>query len=180
MKYSYWYWKNFFSKKEINLLNNIINLNSFKGVDVPATNVKKTSEVKMIEYKYLKNHLEDLFKKIYVINQSHFDYDIFNPAEEDLLLYNVYKDGKEYDWHIDEASDPYIDIKLTVLINLSNIDYSGGEFCLKKSNELILKNEFNEPGDVILLKSYIMHKVKPISKGERNSLTYFIKGPNFK
>ena len=42
MKYSYWYWKNFFSKKEINLLNNIINLNSFKGVDVPATNVKKT------------------------------------------------------------------------------------------------------------------------------------------
>jgi len=180
MKYSYWHWKKFFSKKEINLLNNIINLNTFKGVDIQATDVKKTSKVKMIEYKYLKNHLDNLFKKIYMINQSHFDYDIFDPKEEDLLLYNVYKENREYDWHIDESNDSYTDIKLTVLINLSNLDYTGGEFCLNKSTEVMLKNEFNEPGDVILFKSHIMHKVKPVKKGQRNSLTYFVKGPNFK
>ena len=38
---------------------------------------------------------------------------------------------------------------------------------------------FINPGSAILFKSYLHHKVTPVTKGERKSLTYFMEGPAF-
>jgi predicted 2-oxoglutarate/Fe(II)-dependent dioxygenase YbiX len=70
------------------------------------------------------------------------------------------------------------DIKLTVLINLSLKSYEGGKFCLWRGNETEVK-ELNTPGNAIMFKSNINHKVYPIIKGERRTLAIFIKGPRF-
>ena len=40
--------------------------------------------------------------------------------------------------------------------------------------------QLNIPGNAIMLKSHLNHKVLPVTKGERNTLTFFICGPKFR
>ena len=40
--------------------------------------------------------------------------------------------------------------------------------------------ELNTPGNVIMFKSFINHKVSPVISGERRTLALFLSGPNFK
>ena len=75
-------------------------------------------------------------------------------------------------------SDKY-DIKLTLLMNISQKPYEGGEFRYFHYEETTAK-QFIKPGNVILIKSDIHHKVTPVTKGERTTLTHFISGPKFR
>ena len=95
----------------------------------------------------------------------------------DKLTYNVYGIGDEYGWHIDinYTSTP-IDSKLTCLLNLSEEPYEGGEFKLTGIDEKI---KFTS-GTGIILNSLIAHKVTPVTKGERITLTYWAHGPAWK
>ena len=43
----------------------------------------------------------------------------------------------------------------------------------------VLINKFSKPGDIIMFKSSIYHKVNPVTKGSRNTLAFFLKGPRF-
>ena len=40
-----------------------------------------------------------------------------------------------------------------------------------------MNTNFRTPGTVIAFKSYLPHEVTPVTKGERITLTYFIRGP---
>ena len=68
------------------------------------------------------------------------------------------------------------DIKLTCLLNLSEETYEGGEFCAVGSDEKI---KFDS-GMGLIITSLIAHKVTPITKGERITLTYWAMGPSWK
>ena len=48
------------------------------------------------------------------------------------------------------------------------------------ANEPCLINEFNAPGDILILRSYINHLVMPVTSGERKTLALFMEGPLFK
>lgn len=180
MKYKYWYWKNFFKKDEIIKINNIINKNKFKGKDLKADS-KKTSYVTHIKYKYIKKYIYNLINLTNIVNKNNFGYNIYEISDETILNYNSYisNNKSEYQWHIDETCNNFEDIKLTLLINLSNEKYQGGKFSLFTSEKHTQINEFSEPGDVLMFKSYFLHKISPVTKGERISLAHFIKGPKF-
>ena len=64
-------------------------------------------------------------------------------------------------------------MKLTCLLNLSEEPYEGGEFYTITSNE---KEEFTS-GMGLIITSLIAHKVTPVTKGERITLTYWVAGP---
>ena len=81
--------------------------------------------------------------------------------------------------HHDESRNICSDTKLTVIINLSDKKYEGGQLGLFR-NEPILVKELNEPGSVIMFKSPISHRVLPVIKGERKTLVFFMEGPRFK
>ena len=72
------------------------------------------------------------------------------------------------------------DIKLTVLINISDSFFSGGEFNLLNSNNPTLVHELNNPGSMVIFNSFTLHRVNPVTKGIRKTLTIFVKGPAFK
>ena len=80
---------------------------------------------------------------------------------------------------MDASPLPHMDIKLTILINLSTKKYEGGSFFIFKGKEKNIK-ELDEPGNILMLKSYLLHKVTPVTKGERRTLTIFLKGPSFR
>ena len=109
-------------------------------------------------------------------NRDVFGYDIYWDFHLDLLNYNVYGVGGEYGWHIDANKDTAYDAKLTCILNLSEEPYEGGEFYMVSSKEKI---EFTS-GMGIMLTSLVSHKVTPITKGERRTLTYWGEGPLWK
>jgi len=67
-----------------------------------------------------------------------------------------------------------MDIKLTCLLNLSEEPYEGGEFCAINQEEETIKFD---SGMGLVMNSLIAHKVTPVTKGERITLTYWAMGP---
>jgi len=186
-KYDYWCWRNFISKENIEKINksepiyHYVNNGIRLGLrDKPAPNVTKTSKVKFLSYSKIKKYLQNAVLNCYISNKERFGYKLFDYNEEDFLHYNTYSsDNKgQYGWHTDCEEDFFVDIKLTVLINLSEEPYEGGQFKLNISGFPV--EELSNPGDMIMFKSHILHKVEPVTKGTRKSLTIFLKGPNFK
>ena len=64
-----------------------------------------------------------------------------------------------------------------VLINTSTTNYKGGDFYMFLNGGPKKIKEFSEPGDVLIFKSYFFHKIEPVTKGERKSLSLFLSGP---
>ncbi len=112
-----------------------------------------------------------------IINNKVFGYDIHWDFHLDTLNYNVYGMGGEYGWHLDAngKTTPH-DVKLTCLLNLSEESYEGGEFYTIGSDE---KVKFDS-GMGLVLNSLIAHKVTPVTKGERITLTYWAVGPSWR
>ena len=107
-------------------------------------------------------------------NREIFGYDIYWDFHLEGLTYNVYGKNGEYGWHIDADSEkPTMDMKLTCLLNLSEETYEGGDFYMINSE----KNIKFTIGMGLVLNSLVAHKVTPVTKGERITLTYWGNGP---
>ena len=121
--------------------------------------------------------LHPWLKQCQVINKKVFGYDIFWNFPVESFNYNVYDKSGEYDWHTDVTKNKVCDIKLTCLLNLSEETYEGGEFrTIGKPNENI---KFTS-GMGLIFNPLIAHKVTPITKGERITLTYWGVGPSWR
>ena len=71
------------------------------------------------------------------------------------------------------------DLKFTVLINLSEKKYTGGDFKLF-NHEIYTVDKFKNSGSVLMFKPYINHCVTPITSGERKTFTIFAYGPKWR
>jgi PKHD-type hydroxylase len=83
-----------------------------------------------------------------------------------------------YGVHIDKMLNGTVR-KLSLTIQLSSPeDYEGGELALytDKEAQLMLK----ELGKMIVFPSYVLHEVRPVTKGTRYSLVAWITGKPFK
>ena len=183
-KIDYWHWPKSFNKKNLIELNKFIesNFDMYEDKDNGAENVKKTSSVKIIYYKKMKDILHTIIQTCRQVANEQFGYDLNEIYDLDGCLLNMYKssDSAEYHWHTDgENILPHVDVKLTVLINVSTKKYEGGDFYICAGKEKHIK-ELNEPGNILMLKSHLLHKVTPVTKGERRTLTIFLKGPSFR
>lgn len=67
--------------------------------------------------------------------------------------------------------------KLTVVLFLNN-DYEGGKFYVGYENRKVYPKQ--DPGDVVVFPSFVVHGVEPIIKGNRRSIVTWIHGPYLK
>ena len=111
-----------------------------------------------------------------VANKEVFGYDIYWDFHLEALNYNVYGKNGEYGWHIDAESRYEYDMKLTCLLNLSEEPYEGGEFYTIGS----YKNQKFDSGEGLITVSLVAHKITPVTKGERITLTYWAIGPSWR
>ena len=181
-KFDYLFYKDFFQPREIQLLNQYFEANhdDLESINNTATGRKKTRTLVMAYFK-VKHHLKNIENLIYDLNERNFGYDI-NPIKDgDCVLLNVYdsKEKGKYDWHVDSSRSDIYDTKLTVLVNVSTQKYEGGEFSLFSSGSLKVE-ELDKPGNLIIIKSSMNHKVDVVTKGKRKTLTLFINGPKFR
>ena len=112
------------------------------------------------------------------LNSQFFKFDLYGFAE--LLQFTNYTaPGEKYGKHVDRYYGNLIR-KLSLSIQLTDPKkYQGGELCLyqEQHNKSVMKKE---QGTVIAFPSYVMHEVKPVTKGERNSIVAWVTGPKFK
>ena len=141
-----------------------------------ADNVSKIGNFFVVPCLPLMELLHPWLYQCQLENKQNFGYDIFWDFHLEILNYNVYGTEGEYGWHIDANSRYEYDIKLTCLLNLSEEPYEGGEFCAINQNEEI---KFDS-GMGLITNSLIAHKVTPVTKGERITLTYWAIGPSWR
>jgi len=185
--YDYWHWQNILDKEEIKKVVNICESNvdplgDTRGSPVPGEEpVTKTAKVTCTQWKYLSEILGGIYDNWQSANKFNFGYNLF-PLQKNLLLnYNVYDSSNsgEYDLHIDASLNEVSDIKLTAMINLSEEYYEGGDFILFHAGKFRKISEFFSPGDSIMFKSWLPHKVTPVTKGVRKTISLWLYGPKF-
>lgn len=178
MKYDFYIHKKFLTLENVDQISKAADkyVNPYL-TDNPAKKAVKNAKVKVINYRYLKEHLVDLLDVVHFTNNRHFGYDLYNTNDCRALHLNEYlpKDAIGYDWHTDASYNYSQDIKLTVLVNLSK-KYTGGELKLFHCPKI----NFFDAGDVLIFKSFVPHKVEKITSGKRKTLTLWMDGPCFK
>lgn len=124
-----------------------------------------------------------LARKVSQITNSHFSFRITGLDEGyQLLKYQCVENevsGDFYDWHMDIGRSGLAKSrKLTMIIQLSNSqDYSGGD--LEVNYDGTPNSMDKNIGTLIAFPSFALHRVTPISKGERLSLAIWAHGPAF-
>jgi PKHD-type hydroxylase len=111
------------------------------------------------------------------LNDQFFNFDLFGMAEGfQFTRYDA--PAGHYGMHIDKTLNGTVR-KLSLTIQLSDpADYEGGELAFQFSEEQELLPK--EQGKLIAFPSYVLHEVKPVTKGTRYSLVAWITGKPFK
>ena len=108
----------------------------------------------------------------------HFDIDIVT----DPIHYVIYpEDGGHLDWHMDIGAYGVNKRKLAMTVQLSDSnDYEGGDFEIWMGGKDGFLTVPREKGDVVVFPAFCMHRVKPITKGERRCLVFWTGGRPFR
>lgn len=177
----WYYWQSVFGPAEIKKINKLLTKNSFKAEDTKATGVTKTSEVKAVKWGKIKSLLLPMYTQALSANEAAFGFNLYSIIDSYNLNYNIYSSTSkgEYDWHEDGITyhNPVSDFKLTNLLNLSEAPYEGGSFYLGTKHCLI--KELSIPGNMITFPSFRNHRVTPVTKGTRKTLTLWLSGAKF-
>tara|TARA_R100000322_G_scaffold170142_1_gene144378 strand:- start:2450 stop:3079 length:630 start_codon:yes stop_codon:yes gene_type:complete len=134
------------------------------------------------------------------VNKKHWNFDLHWVENLEYLKYG--KDG-HFDWHVDQALNPYTIEqnpnpnftnrirKLSVSVQLSESeDYEGGNLELENpfSESLAIDKKINtlntaqdrSIGTLIIFPSFVRHRVTPIKKGLRQSLVLWYLGDRYR
>tara|TARA_R100000781_G_scaffold10968_1_gene10182 strand:+ start:394 stop:987 length:594 start_codon:yes stop_codon:yes gene_type:complete len=176
----YAYWEDIFTKEECE---KIIEIANKKGFTKGETLGKKAQKVRAskISWLYNSDDLEWAFKRvtdvILNLNKRFFNFDIFG-LYEGFQFTNYKAPSGRYGKHVDKMYNGVIR-KLSGSIQLTDPKkYEGGELYLYENEKGELMRQ--KQGTLILFPSYTLHEVKPVTKGERNSLVFWVTGKQFK
>jgi PKHD-type hydroxylase len=111
------------------------------------------------------------------LNNQFFQFNLFGMAEGfQFTRYDA--PAGHYGMHIDKVLNGTVR-KLSLTIQLSSPDdYEGGELALQVGKEPDLMAK--DLGKMIVFPSYVLHEVRPVTKGTRYSLVAWITGKPFK
>ena len=111
-------------------------------------------------------------------NSYHFDIDIVT----DPIHYVIYpEDGGHLDWHMDVGAYGVNTRKLAMTVQLSDSsEYEGGDFQIWNGGKDRFITLPREKGDVVVFPAFLMHRVTPITKGQRKCLVFWTGGRPFR
>jgi len=130
---------------------------------------------------------EQIFHSINLYNKQQWNYDLDG---SDSIQYGIYPVGGEYGWHRDsEGIIPIVNHqrltrKLSMTIWLNDPDeYEGGEFDIEvegPNNDRRYETLKLSKGSIVIFRSCLWHRVRPVTSGERKSLVTWFRGPPFR
>ena len=147
--------------------------------DRPATG--KIVKTDIIDFSpELQSLLETVIRATKKQNEEYFGFNLFDRVPYTFNV-NTYEQGYEYPFHCD-ATKPTAknDIKITAVLNISTEQNSGGDFEFFLDGQYVRVKELAVPGSLLLFPSVIFHRVTPVERGVRKTLSIWFDGPNWK
>jgi PKHD-type hydroxylase len=119
---------------------------------------------------------------VLMLNGRFFHYDLSGLVDFQYAIYDG-SEGGHFDWHKDygrahgaESQEPR---KLTLSLQLSDgADYDGCELQARSGNETDTAPKTR--GTLVAFPAYVLHRVTPITRGQRKSLVIWAAGPEFR
>lgn len=120
---------------------------------------------------------EKVTNAVAVANKMHFDYDVAGITHSiQLIRYRADAETPgHYDWHVDCGRGEPATRKISFVSQISKPgDYEGCELVVNDHGCIIQATK--ERGSINMFPSYQLHKVTPITRGERYSLVVWVHG----
>jgi PKHD-type hydroxylase len=138
----------------------------------------RTSHISWIPFKKMADMYKDIEHIMRTTNGNHFGFDGMQITE--MAQYTEYPEGGFYEWHVDNdvncAHEPPVrKISMTLLLSPEN-EFEGGDLELMAEG----KTAKLKQGNAIFFASFIRHRVKPVTRGRRQSLVMWFGGTPFK
>ena len=139
---------------------------------------KRITTISWIPFKDMPEMYQEIEATMLKANNNHFGFDGMKLTE--LAQFTHYHEGGFYDWHMDndvqgKHQPPVRKISMTLLLSDPST-FEGGELeIMSKGKTAKLKQ-----GQAIFFASWLQHRVKPVTKGQRKSLVMWFGGPPFK
>ena len=119
-----------------------------------------------------------------VTNNNYFGFDTVQLSEQ--AQYAEYSKGQFYDWHMDSAIEmsamPAVrKISMTLALNDPK-DFEGGDLEIYRGGTLDSEeNKFKlKQGYAVFFASFLLHRVTPVTKGNRKSLVMWFGGSSLR
>jgi hypothetical protein len=174
----YWQWSNYFTSSDINEINSAAMAVGFDEPQEYKGIGKNCDTVCVKDWNCVPSLHKFLIEEAVSITRGRFGYDVYMHGYP--WHHNIYRSdvGASYPWHDDFTDDPFNDIKMTCIVNVSTSDYEGGDFYLSDGHlQPIRIPEIDSPGSAIMFPSRTPHKVDPVTRGERSTVVLFLHGP---
>ena len=144
------------------------------GVDTK----KRITTISWIPFKDMPEMYRDIETTMLKANGNHFGFDGMSLTEPGQFTH--YLTGGFYEWHMDndvlgKHQPPVRKISMTLLLS-DPATFEGGELEFMSDG----KKAKLKQGQAIFFASWLQHRVKPVTKGERKSLVMWFGGPSFK
>ena len=138
----------------------------------------RTSHISWIPFKKMADMYKDIEHIMRTTNGNHFGFDGMQITE--MAQYTEYPEGRFYEWHVDNdvncAHEPPVrKISMTLLLSPEN-EFEGGDLELMAEGKIAKIKQ----GHAIFFASFIRHRVKPVTRGRRQSLVMWFGGTPFK
>jgi len=139
---------------------------------------KRITTISWIPFKEMSEMYRDIEKHMLQANNNHFGFEGMRLTEPGQFTH--YPTGGFYEWHMDndvagKHQPPVRKISMTLLLSPEH-EFEGGELeFMTKGKRAKLKQ-----GQAIFFASWLQHRVKPVTRGERKSLVMWFGGPPFK
>jgi len=144
------------------------------GVDTK----KRITTISWIPFKDMPEMYRDIEKTMLQANNNHFGFEGMQLTEPGQFTH--YLTGGFYEWHMDndvsaKHQPPVRKISMTLLLSDPSTFEGGDLEIMSKGKTAKLKQ-----GQALFFASWLQHRVKPVTKGERKSLVMWFGGPSFK
>ena len=151
------------------------------GMNKPQGKVdykKRITTISWIPFKDMPEMYKEIEATMLKANNNHFGFDGMRLTE--VAQFTHYLEGGFYDWHMDndvlgKLQPPVRKISMTLLLSDPST-FEGGELEFMSDG----KKAKLKQGQAIFFASWLQHRVKPVTKGERKSLVMWFGGPSFK
>ena len=151
------------------------------GINNPGGGIdpeKRITTISWIPFKDMPEMYKDIQATMLKANGNHFGFDGMKLTEPGQFTH--YLTGGFYDWHMDndvlgKHQPPVRKISMTLLLSDPST-FEGGELEFMSKG----KTAKLQQGQAIFFASWLQHRVKPVTQGERKSLVMWFGGPSFK
>ncbi|WP_460273994.1 2OG-Fe(II) oxygenase [Celeribacter sp. ULVN23_4] len=124
--------------------------------------------------------MERIMQLVAEANRSHFDFALTEFGESpQVARYGAERQG-HFTWHSDIGEGALASKrKLTMVVQLSDpAEYKGG--ALELQADANIRQSDRAKGSAVLFPSFVLHRVTPVTEGERFSLSTWVHGPAFR